>query len=58
MARFEVTYACPVPECRHRDIRIIVIPSKVKAWKTTSAPCPNHKLSGDMKAVKVVEMKS
>jgi len=58
MARFEVTYKCPIPECRHRDTIILVVPSKAKAWKTTSAPCPEHKLSGDMKAAKVVEMKS
>jgi hypothetical protein len=58
MARFEVTYKCPNPECRHRDTLILVVASKAKAWKTTSAPCPAHRLSGDMKAVKVVEMKS
>jgi len=57
MPKFKVTYECPNPKCRYQDTLEIDAPSKATAWKTASAPCPAHELSGDMQPVRVEEIK-
>ena len=57
MAKFKVTYGCPNPKCRYQDTLEIDASSKAEAWKSCSAPCPAHELSGDMQPVDVEEVK-
>lgn len=56
MAKFKVTYECPNPKCRYQDTLEIDALTKAAAWKTASAPCPAHELSGDMQPVQVEEI--
>ena len=57
MTKFKVTYECPNPDCRYQDTLEIDALSKAAAWKTASAPCPSHELSGDMQPIRVQEIK-
>ena len=54
MARFEVTYRCPI--CDHEDVLEDNYPSWSAAMKTASAPCPNHEELGDLQATSAKEV--
>lgn len=56
MPKFRVTYECPNPKCRKQDTLEIEAPTTAAAWKTASAPCPAHELSGDTQPVRVEEV--
>jgi len=53
MQKFEVTYECQNKNCRYQYVLEIEAISKAAAWKTSSASCPSHEMSGDMLPVKV-----
>jgi hypothetical protein len=58
MAKFRVTYECPNPKCRYQETLVIDAPTKAQAWGSASVPCSAHELSGNMRPVKVEEIKT
>ena len=56
MLKFERTYESQNEECKYQYVLEIEVISKATAWKTASAPCPSHEMTGDMLPVKVKEL--